>query len=102
MDRRRFLQVAASPALHATTPTPDYRVVTRYSETYAGMPGSYRGAVTRVHSEAVIDTRTERVDRAVSDKMLSEGMRKLTGAKDDGDAWRSFFSPSDVIGIKVN
>lgn len=66
------------------------------------MPGKYRGAVARVHSEAVIDEKTESVDRAVVGKMLAQGMRTLTGVKDEREAWTEFFSPSDVIGIKVN
>lgn len=103
LDRRTFIQLATVPAVLGATSTPAYRVVSRHTaESTAGMPGPYRGVVTRIHSDAVIDTVTERVDRAVSDKMLSEGMRKLTRATNDGDAWRSFFSPSDVIGIKVN
>jgi uncharacterized protein (DUF362 family) len=103
MDRRTFIQLAAGPALLATTSGPAYRVVSRHSPAaHPGLPGPYRGAVTRVHSAAVIDSRTERVDRRIADKMLSAGMRTLTGAKSDADAWNSFFSPSDVIGIKVN
>ncbi len=66
------------------------------------MPGVHRGIVTRVHSNAVIDEGTEHVDKAVVNRMLSEGMRSLSGAKSDTNAWASFFSPSDVVGIKVN
>src|SRR5260370_2374791 len=66
------------------------------------MPGRYRGAVIRVHSESVIDTGTEQVDGNIAGQMLSKGMRALTGEKSDRDAWASFFSPDDVIGIKVN
>jgi len=66
------------------------------------MPGPYRGTVIRAHSDAVVNVETERVDRAVVNRMLSEGMRALTSAKNDRDAWAGFFSPSDVVGIKVN
>jgi len=34
--------------------------------------------------------------------MMSEGMRSLTRTDDDRDAWASFFSPADIVGIKVN
>src|SRR3984893_5541801 len=103
MDRRTFIQLAATPALRATTDIPAYRVVSGYAPTSKpGMPGPYRGAVTRLHSEAAINPETNQVDDAVIRKMLSAGMRALTNTKNDRDAWASFFSPSDVVGIKVN
>jgi uncharacterized protein (DUF362 family) len=34
--------------------------------------------------------------------MLAKGMCELTGAEHDRDAWASFVSPQDVVGIKVN
>jgi uncharacterized protein (DUF362 family) len=98
-----FLQLAAAPALLAADEPPSYKVVSHYPAAKPSeMPGPYRGAVARVHSESVIDAATERVDQASVDKMLSAGITTLTGAKADKDAWASFFSPSDVIGIKVN
>jgi uncharacterized protein (DUF362 family) len=103
MDRRTFLQLAAAPALLGSDDVPSYKVVSPYpAGKNSGLPGPYRGVVARVHSENVIDTATERVDRASVDKMLSAGIRTLTGAKADQDAWAAFFSPNDVVGIKVN
>ena len=66
------------------------------------MPGPYRGAVARVHSEAVIDVASQKIDQPTVDKMLAAGIKSLTGAKADREAWASFFSSSDVVGIKVN
>jgi len=66
------------------------------------MPGPYRGAVARVHCAGVIDTTTERIDQPSIDKMLSAGIRTLTGAKSEQDGWSAFFSSKDVVGIKVN
>ncbi len=98
-----FLQLAAAPALLASDQPPAYKVVSRYPAAKPSeMPGPYRGAVARVHSEGVIDPATERIDQPAVDKMLSSGMKTLTGAKADKEAWASFFSPSDVVGIKVN
>jgi hypothetical protein len=34
--------------------------------------------------------------------MLSAGMRELTGAPDDREAWSQFIGPGDIVGIKVN
>ena len=66
------------------------------------MPGPYPGKVIRTHSEKCIDTRTSRVDLPVVREMVSRGMRGLTGAKTDREAWARFFDPKDVVGIKVN
>jgi len=87
----------------ASSDQPSYQVVSRYPASgRLGMPGAYRGLLTRVHSNAVIEEGTERVDSGLVNRMLSEGMRSLTSAKNDNAAWATFFSPSDVVGIKVN
>jgi hypothetical protein len=66
------------------------------------MPGPYPGNVIRVHSEKSIDPTTAKVDPAVVKNMISVGMKQLTGFSDDQDCWKHFFSPADVIGLKVN
>ena len=103
MDRRTFIQLAATPALVGSANIPAYRVVSGYAPaSKPGMPGPYRGAVTRLRSEASINPETEQIDDAAVRKMLSVGMQALTSTKTDRDAWASLFSPSDVVGIKVN
>jgi uncharacterized protein (DUF362 family) len=87
--------------LLAAETTPPYKVVSR-SPAASKLPQTHRGEVIRCHSERAIDPSTERVDRGIVGRMLSEGMRSLTGAGDDRAAWRAFFSPDDVVGIKVN
>lgn len=66
------------------------------------MPGPYVGKVIRVHSDACIDEGSARADQAVVNRMIAEGMRRLTGEKDDRTAWSSFFQPEDIVGIKLN
>jgi len=103
MDRRAFLQLAAAPALLADDAPPSYKVVSSYSAVKSPeMPAPYRGIVARVHSDSVIDVASERIDQAIVDRMLSSGIKALTGAKADRDAWAAFFSSGDVVGIKVN
>ncbi len=106
MHRRDFLHVAAaSPVLAraASNPTPAYRVVTPYKPASSpGSPGPYKGHVTRVHAENSIDPETERVDAGVVRRMIAEGMRGMTGDKDERDAWARFFTPQDIVGLKVN
>lgn len=84
---------------------PDYRVVCRpvtTASTVKGFPGLFPGRYVRVHSEKVIDAASNQIDSPTVESMLSAGMRQLTGASDDRDAWGRFISPEDVIGIKVN
>ncbi len=35
-------------------------------------------------------------------RMMDEGMFTLTGKKTTADAWRTFFTPDDIVGIKIN
>lgn len=111
MYRRTFLTAAAiSPMLNLPLPgapkseMPEYRVVTKYPHGAAsmGMPGRYPGQVVRVRAENSVDTVTEKLNVPVVEEMISRGMRELTGMKDARDAWRSFFEPNDVVGIKTN
>jgi hypothetical protein len=108
MDRRDFVRIlAAAPLVPATRlageTAPQLKVVTRYAAAgKLGMPGPYPGRVVAVHSEKSVDTETSAANPEVVRAMLSRGMRELTGASSDGEAWRRFFEPKDVVGIKVN
>lgn len=105
MDRRTFLQVpgVATLAYAADAPIPEYEVVSAFKPVPGqGMPGPYRGQVVALHSEKVIDAATEKVDVPTVKEMISRGMKELTGAGSDADAWKKFFNPSDVVGIKAN
>jgi len=66
------------------------------------MPGPFPGRVVRVHSEKSIDASNSNVDIPTVREMMSRGMRMLTGAKTERDAWSRFFNSSDVVGIKLN
>ena len=101
------MQAAASaPAVVAATlheELPKYRVVSRFqTAAHPGMPGPYPGKVERVHAAKSIDEQSEKVDAATVREMMAQGMRALTGDGDARDSWARFFTPSDVVGIKVN
>ena len=66
------------------------------------MPGPYPGRVVSAHSDKCVDTVTGRADDEVVREMMARGMRTLTGVSTTSDAWRRFFGPPDVVGIKVN
>jgi uncharacterized protein (DUF362 family) len=105
MIRRDFLSLPGltSAALLSAAdlpPAPSYRIVTPYRSN--GMGDRYPRTVARVQGKRCIDTSTSVVDRAAVAEMLQSGMKSLTGASNAADAWRAFFQPSDVVGIKVN
>jgi hypothetical protein len=106
MDRRTFLELLAAaplaPAVRAEILVPDYRIVSRYAPApVPGMPGPWPGRVVSVRSPRCLDEAGVVVDDVVRE-MLDRGMRALTGEATTLGAWRRFFEPSDVVGIKVN
>jgi uncharacterized protein (DUF362 family) len=107
MNRRTFVGLlAAAPFArprqnHASLPA--LRVVSGYARAPTpGMPGPHPGRVIRVRSDNCVDAATGAANEAVVREMMARGMRALTGAATTSDAWRRFFEPSDVVGIKVN
>jgi hypothetical protein len=107
MDRRMFLELLAGAPLassvRADGALPPYKVVSRHTPaSVPGMPGPWPGRVVSVKSPRCLDGSGSVVDADVVRAMLDRGMRSLTGEATTLDAWRRFFQPSDVVGIKVN
>ncbi|HEX9188864.1 MAG TPA: DUF362 domain-containing protein [Vicinamibacteria bacterium] len=107
MDRRTFLELlAAAPlasAARAEDLVPDYRIVSRHApEPAPGMPGPWPGRVVSVRSPRCLDEEGVVVNGEVVREMLGRAMRALTGEATTEAAWRRFFEPADVVGIKVN
>lgn len=72
----------------------------RVSSSRLSMPGQAPGRVVAVsHPGSIIDGRFQ---EAPIKKMIAEGMMDLAEAPDLTSAWRLFFEPGDVVGIKVN
>jgi uncharacterized protein (DUF362 family) len=65
------------------------------------MPGPHRGRVVEVHNPLAVNNEHE-IDRPTVRAMMDRGMCAFTGADHPVEAWRSLFSPGEVIGIKVN
>jgi hypothetical protein len=85
------------------TGLPALKVVSRYPPAAVpGMPGPYPGRVVAVTSAKSVDTSSGAANDEVVRAMMAQGMRALTGAGTTAEAWRRFFTPSDVVGIKVN
>ena len=105
MDRRSFVRLLAAAPLAPALPeaVPKLRVVTRYEPAAVpGMPGPYPGRVVTVRSEKSVDTASNAANDGVVREMMGRGLCALTGAKTAPEAWRRFFTPADVVGIKVN
>jgi uncharacterized protein (DUF362 family) len=65
-----------------------------------GIPGPFRGRVVSVQHPACIVSGKFQADPIRN--MMRQGMTQLAGAGDWVEAWRMFFQPGDVVGIKVN
>jgi len=107
MHRRSFVLLLAAAPLAGTlqkfSGIPALRVESNYAPAKVpGMPGPYPGRVVSVKSDKAVDIPTGRADDAIVREMMAQGMRTLTGAASTADAWRRFFQPADVVGIKVN
>ncbi|MDG3005558.1 DUF362 domain-containing protein [Paludisphaera mucosa] len=63
------------------------------------LPGLYPGRVVEVKNAAMI--KEGKKDRAAIKASLDKGLTSLTGADDAVGAWKTFFEPGDVVGIKV-
>ncbi len=101
MQRRTFLSMPAAAAV--ISDRPNYHIVSAFKPSpHPGMPGLYPGSVISVKADKSIDPESEKVDPAVVAEMIRRGMTSLTGEASPRDAWRRFFSPSDVVGVKVN
>ena len=110
MKRRTFVQLLATTPLvsHLAVDAdgaeiPRYQTVTPYrAAATPGMPGPYPGTVVSVKSAKCLSDDGLKVNGEVVREMMERGMRSLTGTAKTIDAWRRFFSPDDVVGIKVN
>lgn len=107
MDRRTFVQFLAATPLVTTLPAdehkPQYRIVTPHKpQAGLGMPGPYPGQVVKVTSAKCVDETTATTNAEVVREMMARGMCELTGTKQPLAAWQRFFTPDDIVGIKVN
>ena len=109
MKRRTFVKLLGATPLgsainvEAVPEIPSYRIVSNYRPAARpGMPGLYPGRVVAVKSASCLDPSGEKIQAEAVREMMDRGMCALTGDSQAADAWRRFFDPSDVVGIKVN
>ncbi len=96
--RREWLESLAG--LSASSLALRAQVVSKAEPNPLAMPGPYRGRVVAVEHPGSI---VKGVFQAQPiNQMMQKGMMELTGAPDAPSAWRRFFEPGDVVGIKLN
>ena len=103
-SRREWLErmVAAAVVLPAANFVPAFANSTfgKSQKTKWSMPGLFPGRVISVRNpRAMVDGRYQSEPIA---EMIRRGMVELTGAPDSTAAWRSFFEPGEIVGIKLN
>ncbi len=94
-DRRDFLRTALAAAAAAS-----YQTSFAAPTGNLGLPGPYPGKVVAMRHEGSIVN--GKYNRDAVKSMLHQGLMNLTGARTPTDAWRTFFDPGDVVGIKLN
>jgi hypothetical protein len=103
-SRRQFFGHVAGGVLAASLPPLVTRAVTAAptdgQAAAPGLPGPFPGRVVEVRHGGMI--RGDVKDAAAISAAMQRGMRELTGADSSEEAWRFFFQPGDVVGVKVN
>lgn len=103
--RREFLRDSALLAALGGATWPDSLGLARPAPSASTqgkwtLPGPFPGRVVEVKHPASIVNNV--VDSEVVRGMVDRGMKELTRSDHPADAWRYFFQPGDVVGIKVN
>ncbi len=104
ISRRTCLKAIGGGLAAAAAAPKDFalaaQTVSKSDSSKLAMPGPFRGRVVAVANPAVISAGKYQAE-AVG-VMMRRGMTDLTGAEDWTAAWKRFFEPGDVVGIKVN
>ncbi len=95
--RAMLLAGLASSAVPLLSSLPGF---SRPASAKQGIPGPYPGRVIAVCHPGCIVAGAFQAEPIRA--MMHQGMAALTGSEDWAEAWRVFFEPGDVVGIKVN
>jgi hypothetical protein len=81
-------------------PATNIKDALKYPRTPSSMPGKYPGKVVQIYHDKSISK--NKIDLTATNEMVKNGILLLTGENNISDAWRTFVSPKDIIGLKVN
>ena len=102
-DRRAFLAAgaaAAAAACNRKAAESQAAVPGASAGAKLGIPGPYPGRVVAVsHPGSIV---SDQYQAEPVRRMMERGMLELTHAESWADAWRVFFEPGDVVGVKLN
>jgi uncharacterized protein (DUF362 family) len=93
-DRRAFLLQGIAGGFLAAT------YASAQPSSKPGIPGPFPGRVVSVEHPGIVTARKYQRDAVRS--TISRGLMELTGAPSAQEAWRYFFQPGDVVGLKLN
>ena len=109
-SRRRFLKYGALGALSLAAARSGFGALVDGVEAGASKtavpPGAFRAAASKsrvviVRHPAVIDA-AGKVQAPLLQELLDKAVTTFSGEPTVADAWRRYFSPDDVVGLKVN
>jgi hypothetical protein len=107
LHRRQFLAAsAAAPGLavvstsYASAQEPHAAAGKTVPDQKWGIPGPYPGRVIEIRNSRMIKDDVK--SRDAIREAVARGMKELTGTTDAVDAWKSFFEPGDIVGVKMN
>jgi uncharacterized protein (DUF362 family) len=104
LDRREFFAAALAASAAACQSKVEDAAVRQSSAPAGtaklGLPGPYAGRVVEVHHPGSIVSGAFQAEPI--QKMIDAGMLELTHATSPVEAWKEFFQPGDVVGIKLN
>lgn len=67
-----------------------------------GKPKKYRSKVVIVKNENVVNNATGKINEEIINDMLTAAMKEISGLESIKACWGKYFSPKDIVGIKVN
>lgn len=98
-DEAQDQKPAAKPASPPPRPKTNIEDAMKAPRTKYSLPGLFPGQVVEVRNDGAMPE--SKPDAAVIKDMVEKGVRGLTG-KDPKASFDLFFTPADIVGIKVN
>jgi uncharacterized protein (DUF362 family) len=99
-DRREFLAAGLAATAAACQSRVEQAASPERLSPDNGIPGPYGSRVVAVsHPGGIVG---DQFQAEPIQQMIDRGMMELTHAGSPEDAWREFFEPGDVVGIKLN
>ena len=100
-DRREILAASVAAAALACGKTASTQKGARaQGGRESAMPGPYPGRVVATRHEGSVAGGSCQAEPVK--QMIARGMMELTHAESPAEAWKSFFEPGDVVGVKLN